>query len=215
MTRKLRKLFSEAEVLAIRNERSLGASIAEISRFHDRAHSQISQICTGRFHADTAPGSPIASVDRLKLSPMQHQEILATISTHRHWLNDGGASARAIGRQYRLDPRTIRSRIMSAAISDIDRVWALVDRSGGPDAPWPWLGGRLQTGSSDKSKWPGRVTYLGKPNARAHRVIYALTYTLRPSDRLEYIGPKCGFDFILNCQPKHWRALPRHTRSES
>jgi hypothetical protein len=213
MPRKTRKLFSEAEIREIRAQRAMGMSIAWIAQCHDRAPSQVSQICTGRFHADTAPGSPIARADRLKLSPMEHQEILATISTHRHWMNDGVASARAIGRRYHLDPRTIRFRIASAALANIDRVWALVDRSGGPNAPWPWLGGRLQVGK-DKSKWPARVTFLGKPNARAHRVIFALTYTLRPSDRLEYIGKHPGFDFILDCQPKNWRAVPRRTRSE-
>lgn len=47
------------------------------------------------------------------------------------------------------------------------RFWAKVDRSGGPDACWPWLGARYRYGY-------GRVRIQNKAR-RAHRVAWELT----------------------------------------
>ena len=48
------------------------------------------------------------------------------------------------------------------------RFWQKVDRSGGPDACWPWQAAILNTGYGG-IKYQGRMT-------KAHRVAYELTY---------------------------------------
>lgn len=47
-----------------------------------------------------------------------------------------------------------------------DYVWDKIDQSGGPDACWPWTGGRDNDGYG--------VTHVGKKYAKAHRVILEL-----------------------------------------
>lgn len=48
------------------------------------------------------------------------------------------------------------------------RLWARVDKSGGPDACWPWTGGGRANGGY------GKLSAYGK-QARAHRLAYELT----------------------------------------
>jgi hypothetical protein len=49
----------------------------------------------------------------------------------------------------------------------VERFWSRVDRSGGPDACWPWVGNSRYTSGY------GRVWFCGK-DARSHRVAYTL-----------------------------------------
>jgi hypothetical protein len=49
-----------------------------------------------------------------------------------------------------------------------DGFWSRVDRSGGPDACWPWTAGRFQKGY-EMTRWQGRTR-------GAHRVAYELAY---------------------------------------
>lgn len=48
------------------------------------------------------------------------------------------------------------------------RFWKWVDRSGGPDACWPWIGTLGSTGY-------GQVSVEGRPS-KAHRVVWTLAY---------------------------------------
>lgn len=47
----------------------------------------------------------------------------------------------------------------------IERFWARVDQSGGPDACWPWMAGKIE--GYGQVRWNGR-------GERAHRVAWAL-----------------------------------------
>jgi transposase-like protein len=53
--------------------------------------------------------------------------------------------------------------------------WAHVDRSGGPDACWPWTGDRAHGRSRYRLFDYGRCEFRGRRNVRAHRLAYALT----------------------------------------
>ena len=62
--------------------------------------------------------------------------------------------------------------------------WDNVDRSGGPDACWPWTGSLHQQGY-------GRVSVFGK-RLRAHRVAFLLAYGYMPANVLhECDNPPC------------------------
>lgn len=56
------------------------------------------------------------------------------------------------------------------------RFWSKVDRSGGPDACWPWLGGKTKAGYGVFYLTRGRREY-------AHRVAYALVVGPIPEGR--------------------------------
>jgi hypothetical protein len=57
----------------------------------------------------------------------------------------------------------------------IDRFWSKVDRSGGPDACWPWLGAKLKDGY-------GAFTLPPKRSIGAHRAIWVLLYGEPPAE---------------------------------
>lgn len=59
------------------------------------------------------------------------------------------------------------------------RFWSHVDKSGGPDACWPWTAGRSPEGYG-RFQSGGR----GTPKIRAHRVAYALTTGQDPGELL-------------------------------
>lgn len=67
-----------------------------------------------------------------------------------------------------------------------ERFWAKVDRSGGPDACWPWTACRNERGYG--YFWTGRV-------AKAHRVAYELSSGLPPPAHLDVChrcdNPRC------------------------
>ena len=56
---------------------------------------------------------------------------------------------------------------------DIERFWSYVDRSGGPDACWTWIGGRFKNGY-------GRF-HVGATSLGAHCVSYVLRYGAIPN----------------------------------
>jgi hypothetical protein len=72
-----------------------------------------------------------------------------------------------------------------------DRVWRKVDRSGGPDACWPWTGHRLRTGY-------GVLRNRGKM-AYAHRVAFEASYGPIPEGVL--VTHSC--DCPPCCNPAH------------
>jgi hypothetical protein len=83
-------------------------------------------------------------------------------------------------------------------IDDIDpeAFWAKVDQTAGPDACWPWTGGR--TGSAYFEESYGvftrnRITY------RSHRVAYELYYGNDPGDL--FVCHRC--DTPPCCNPRH------------
>jgi hypothetical protein len=51
---------------------------------------------------------------------------------------------------------------------EVTRFWSKVDRSGGPEACWPWLAG-IFTNGYGQVRWQGKIR-------RAHRVAYELMY---------------------------------------
>lgn len=72
-----------------------------------------------------------------------------------------------------------------------ERFWPKVDKRGGDDACWPWLGGRFESGYGQFSQRPR--------NLRAHRVAYELTHGQIPDNLMvlhECDNPPC-------CNPKH------------
>lgn len=86
---------------------------------------------------------------------------------------------------------TMRSITMSE--SDVTRFWSKVDQSGGPDACWPWTGGRLP----DEFKQYG-LFWLDGQMTRAHRVACHLgNGPLGESNALHSCdNPPC-------CNPRH------------
>lgn len=77
---------------------------------------------------------------------------------------------------------------------NVERFWSKVDRSGGPDACWPWLGSRTRSGygsfvANDKFY-------------RSHRVAYSLATGNDPGDR--QVCHNCpGGDNPSCCNDRH------------
>lgn len=84
--------------------------------------------------------------------------------------------------------------------STIDRFWAKVDRSGGPDACWLWLGGRKAAGYGNffvRRETPGQHGRMIFANA--HKFAYELIYGAVPSGQVvrhTCDNPPC-------CNPAH------------
>lgn len=68
-----------------------------------------------------------------------------------------------------------------------ERFWAKVDRSGGPDACWPWLGSRSPSGY-------GQASLVGKGTS-AHRVAWELARGPLP----KWSGHKAGLCVLHRC----------------
>lgn len=77
---------------------------------------------------------------------------------------------------------------------DIARLWSKIDRSAGPDACWPYLGGRSHNGY-------GQFTFKHIYNVRAHRVVYELANGPIPDGK--FIMHTC--DNPPCCNPAHLR----------
>jgi len=78
----------------------------------------------------------------------------------------------------------------------IDRFWSLVDKSGGPDACWPW--------KLAPDFWGyGKFTYDGRRSVRksyrAHRFAYIVTFGIE--DDSLFVCHRC--DFRMCCNPAH------------
>jgi hypothetical protein len=76
---------------------------------------------------------------------------------------------------------------------DVERFWSKVDRSGGPDACWPWVGRRNKHGYGAFDLWKG-----GRVHVQAHRAAFFLHYGAYPEP--------CGLHRCDNppcCNPAH------------
>lgn len=80
--------------------------------------------------------------------------------------------------------------------SDPEAFWERVDRSGGPEACWPFIGARTPPGYGVVS-WR---TPEGKKNQYAHRISFLLTHGFLPAPPL-LIRHSC--DNPSCCQPNH------------
>lgn len=80
----------------------------------------------------------------------------------------------------------------------IESFWSRVDRSGGPDTCWPWLGGK----TGDSQKLYGTVwipTEIGrKRTRRAHVVAFTIEHNHWPEHQVNH-----SCDFPLCCNPSH------------
>lgn len=74
------------------------------------------------------------------------------------------------------------------------RFWAKVDRSGGPDACWPWLGARDRDGY-------GIFQLATRTTKKAHRVAFALANGREPDGDVLHKCPGGGNTWC--CNPKH------------
>jgi len=87
-----------------------------------------------------------------------------------------------------------RVRHLNCCTSE-ERFWAKVDKSGGPDACWPFMGARVPAGGYGRAILNGRLI-------AAHRVAYLLTHGELPAD-LDIMHlcdtPPC-------CNPAHLKA---------
>ena len=88
---------------------------------------------------------------------------------------------------------------------DIDTFWRRVDKSGGPDACWPWTGALNDHGY-------GVLRVVGGAFVRAHRHAYALTGHELPDElRLDHTchndsgctGYRKGCPHRRCCNPRH------------
>jgi hypothetical protein len=82
----------------------------------------------------------------------------------------------------------------------IDAFWALVDRSGGDDACWPWTGPLGGTGIYGRFSIPGLSS-----NVVAHRLSYELTHGRQPLGTM--IWRRCRNASCVN--PRHLEAGDR------
>ncbi len=73
------------------------------------------------------------------------------------------------------------------------RFWRSVDKSGGPDACWPWIG------TTDPKNGYGHVTFLGR-RTTAHRIAYELHYGVRIPEGLNGLH---SCDNPICCNPTH------------
>jgi hypothetical protein len=86
-------------------------------------------------------------------------------------------------------------------IVDRQRFWTKVDRSGGPEACWPWKGGTNSNGQHGRFKIKGR---LYSP----HRIAYSLEKGPIPNEPDRYVLHSC--DNGGCCNPKHIRIGSAH-----
>lgn len=78
---------------------------------------------------------------------------------------------------------------------EIARFWSKVDRSGGPDACWPWIAGRSTGGYGIFScKRPGMA-----PKHSAHRIAYTITH-----------GHSIGDESCCHACDNRWCCNPAH-----
>jgi hypothetical protein len=82
----------------------------------------------------------------------------------------------------------MKERLMEVA----ERFWSKVDKSGGPDACWPWTAGMFETGYG--------MFWLDGKVRKTHQVAYELTYGPIP-DELNVLH-KC--DNYSCCNPTHF-----------
>jgi len=187
------RALSDAEIEEMREQRAAGMLVREIASVHDRDCAFVSRLLTG----DLRPraGGPIASTARLKLTDAERSEILQRVSVSRYYLGKE-VSARALAEKYGVDRRTLQSRVLDQAIGFIARFWAKVDRTGGPEACWPWLGGLLQRIGQPREKWPGRYCDGAMKAFRPHRLAYELTFGAIPRGRILIhtapLDPRCA-----------------------
>jgi len=80
------------------------------------------------------------------------------------------------------------------AMNAVSRFAAQVDRSGGPDACWPWTGSRNHGGGGGY----GQITFGGRTTG-AHRVALELAYDVAPGHRC--VCHRC--DNPPCCNPAH------------
>ena len=103
------------------------------------------------------------------------------------------------------DPVT--GRTISIATLE-ERFWALVDRSGGPDACWPWIGARTEPGYGLFTIRRRKDIPQGLPPLRhsntylAHRVSYVLTIGAIPDG--QDVLHKCDNPPCQNSQAHHF-----------
>ena len=83
--------------------------------------------------------------------------------------------------------------------NDIQRFEPNVDKSGGPEACWPWIGSKVATGSTNKTHVYGQFSLAGT-QARAHRVAYALAHNI-PTPKHLQVRHTC--DNPICCNPAH------------
>ncbi len=80
-------------------------------------------------------------------------------------------------------------------MTEAERFWRRVDRSGGPDSCWLWTGGRYRDGY-------GQCRAVGKKMAN-HRAAWVITHGSLPPKGL-YVLHNCpGGDKKLCCNPAH------------
>lgn len=82
-------------------------------------------------------------------------------------------------------------------MDDEERFWAKVDRSGGPDACWPWMGYRNEAGYGSFALAPGRRGHH-KPTG-AHRA--AVIFTSGPITGRQVVRHTCDNPPCVN--PRH------------
>ena len=75
----------------------------------------------------------------------------------------------------------------------MERFWSKVDRSGGPDACWPWMGGRRAKGYG--------LFWLDGRGRNANRVAYELDRGHPPPPERPFVLHHC--DDPPCCNPKH------------
>lgn len=94
--------------------------------------------------------------------------------------------------------RELASEYRELCHIDADRYWARVDRSGGPDGCWPWIGGRSGHPRHARERHYGRLRVAGKITG-AHVVAYTLTHGALPIG-----GETChSCDNPPCCNPAH------------
>lgn len=105
------------------------------------------------------------------------------------------------------------------SLTFLDRFWARIDQSGGPDACWPWMGNKHKQGYGQVSGWhyPGHACKV----IQTHRAAYILTYGPVPASLvLDHtchtiacdLGDACPHRAC--CNPKHLEPVTRTVNAQ-
>jgi hypothetical protein len=191
----------------MREQRAAGMTVQAVADFFEVDRAFCSRLLTGDLRPNA--GGPLAPKERCQVltDPAVWQEIRRTLAVTTRYLNHP-VKLEALAKQFKLDARTLQSRVLDREVRLLDRFFATVDRTGGPDACWLWKGGHLKR-SDDPAKWVSRFVETPHVIHRAHRFSYTLMLGPIPEGLILAhspgpLDPRCP-NATFCCNPEHFK----------